>query len=147
MELHSHSSTQPAAQYLLSPSLTHQPPVIYTMFARVFALAALVAVTVAAPTATAITCATCPLNVTDPNVADVNGQPMLYYLVNRSNSGYGTPTYCGYASPQRMIAEFASSNLPSYSYNQVQSNAWYQVFCFYDATGVRSKILSTSHRT
>lgn len=81
-------------------------------------------------------CATCPMNVTNPAALDAEGKPTVYWLVNRSNSGQGTPTYCGYVFMLYVWHEYCML-MAHPRYNVDKSHPWYQVFCFYANNGVR----------
>lgn len=107
---------------------THGQPssaLIMLAITRAFALATLVAA------AAAQSCAVCPgRSSSDPAIIDASGQTM--YLVAASNSGPGTPTFCGYGFllPLVLTGQFTRF----LRYNHDKTHNWPEVFCYYSVS-------------
>jgi hypothetical protein len=83
------------------------------------------------------TCATCPSTTSNvvTSLDGANSTTTTYYLVNRSNSGPGTPTYCGSV----IFHDFTSLNRILtlnylYRYNTDASHPWPEYYCFYSVS-------------
>jgi hypothetical protein len=89
----------------------------------------------AAPTTSPV-CAVCPITVNSTAVATgtSTASKTTYWLVNKSNSGPETPTYCGCV--HAVCCDAKADDVCACRYNTDETHTWPQVMCYFAVSAV-----------
>jgi hypothetical protein len=90
----------------------------------------------AAPTTSPV-CAVCPITVNSTAVSTTGtstATKTTYWLVNKSNSGPETPTYCGCVRAFRCPVK--ADYVCACRYNTDETHTWPQVMCYFAVSAV-----------